>query len=160
MKLAQYSLAILQAIKSLMRYTGKNMRIFIVDEDPICRELYKQYLLNMGFIKIDLFENGKECIKKLDKIPDLIFVDNCIASDDCIENLKKIKRINPDIYIVFLSEPGDIELAIRALKLGAFDYIIKGEKEEEMIQNVVRRILDIMKMFSKNFPANFISSDN
>jgi len=137
-------------MKKIMTNSAKDLRICIVDGDPICRELYKQYLYNMRFFKIDLFKDGQECIKMLDKkIPDLVFVDHQLASSDCLENLKRIKRINPDIYIVFISEPGDIDLAIHALKLGAFDYIVKGEKEEEMIHNVVRRILEVMKVFSR-----------
>jgi DNA-binding NtrC family response regulator len=133
-----------------MIHSGKNIKIFIVDGDPITRELYRQYLSNMGFGKIDLFENGQECIKKFDKkIPDLVFVDHHLTSADCLEHLKRIKHISPDIYIVFLAEPSEIELAKYALKLGAFDYIIKGEKDEEMIRSVVGRIQDVMKVFSK-----------
>ncbi len=136
-----------KAIERIMK-AGKDLRVFIVDDDPICREIYKQYLLNMGLTDIQLFDRGKDCMKELSNAPDLILIDYSMASPECLENIVKIKRTHPDIYLVFISEPGNIEVAMSALKYGAFDYIVKGNKEDEMMHSVIWRMLHIMDVIS------------
>lgn len=122
---------------------GKDLRIFIVDGDPICREIYKQYFLNMGFWNIALFEKGKDCTESLtSNIPDIILVDYNM-SPECLENLKKVKNTHPDIYILFAAESVNLEVTHTTTKYGAFDYILKGLKEEEMLSSAVSRILHV-----------------
>ncbi len=128
----------------------KNLKIFVVDDNSFCRELYAQHLKNIGFTDVHLFDNGQECINNLTLQPDIIFLDHEMEPLNGLEVLKKIKRFNPDIYLVVVSGQDNMQVSINALKYGAFDYIIKGEKDEELITKVTDKIIHIMNLMSKN----------
>ena len=61
-----------------------------------------------------------------------------------LEVLRKIKRFNPNIYMVLLSGQDDMEVAVNALKYGAFDYIIKGKNDLAKIETVLAKIQTVM----------------
>lgn len=127
----------------------KDLTVFVVDDDPIYRALYRQYLLNMGIEKIEMIINGQECINRLTENPDIILLDHQMTPLDGLETLKKIKRFNPNIYIVFLSGQANMNVTIDALKYGAFDYIIKSNKqEEEQIAGVINKIHDLKELIA------------
>jgi CheY-like chemotaxis protein len=127
----------------------KNLKIFIVDDDPFCAEMYKEHLLSTGYAHVASYNNGQDCINNLTQQPDIIFLDYNMAPLDGLEVLKKIKRFNPDIYLVVLSGQEDMQVAINALKYGAFDYIIKGESDLDMINVVLQKIKNVMEMLEK-----------
>lgn len=127
----------------------KNLKIFVVDDDPFCAEIYKEHLLSTGYANITSYNNGQDCINHLTEQPDIIFLDYNMAPLDGLEVLKKIKRFNPDIYLVVLSGQADMQVAINALKYGAFDYIIKGESDLDMINVVLQKIKNVMEMLEK-----------
>lgn len=133
----------------------KELKVFIVDDDRIYRALYKQYLLNMGFEKIEMISNGQECINRLIENPDIILLDHQMTPIDGLETLKKIKRFNPNIYLVYLSGQANMKVTIDALKYGAFDYIIKSTMlEEEQIAVVINKILDLKELMASR-PKGF-----
>ncbi len=127
----------------------KNLKIFVVDDDPFCAELYKEHLMSTGYANITSYNNGQDCINNLTEQPDIIFLDYNMAPLDGLEVLKKIKRFSPDIYLVVLSGQEDMQVAINALKYGAFDYIIKGESDLAMINVVLQKIKNVMEMLEK-----------
>ena len=132
---------------------NKDLSIFVIDDDPVCQELYKQYLLNMGFTRISLFDNGQQCINELTRKPDIILLDHQMAPMDGMETLKKIKRFDPDIYLIYISAQKDMKVAIDALKYGAFDYIIKGNLEEDLLGAIIHKIIDVMELVAKKTPG-------
>ena len=141
-------------------YSNKSLRIFIVDEDPMIRELYKQYLLNMGFNLVEAFENGWKCFDQLHKKPDIIFVDYDVPPLDGIDILKKIKRMYPSIFLVFTTSVNNRQLIDSALKFGAFDFILKNELDETSIANVVNKIsssINSIQSPSKNLMNNIMN---
>lgn len=134
---------------------NKNLKFFVVDDDPICREIYRQYLVNLGFSDVELFDNGQDCINELTRNPDVILLDHNMYPMDGLDTLKKIKRFNPDIYLIYVSAQDNMQVTIDALKYGAFDYIIKGYKEEEMLSNVVDKITTVMEMLTRKAPGKW-----
>ncbi len=132
---------------------NKDLNIFVIDDDPVCQELYRQYLLNMGFTRITLFDSGQQCINELTRQPDIILLDHQMAEINGLETLKKIKRFNPDIYLIYISAQKDMKVAIDALKYGAFDYIIKGNMEEELLGAIIQKIIDVMDLVSRKSPG-------
>lgn len=125
-------------IKSMKNIFEK--KIFIVDDDPFCRNIYQQYLISLGYQDLKLFEKGNDCLEQLNQQPEVILLDHDMEGISGIEVLKKIKRIDPNIYVVFLSGQEAIINAVNALKYGAFDYIVKGGNEYECIKNVLDKI--------------------
>jgi DNA-binding NtrC family response regulator len=126
-----------------------DLSIFIVDDEPMCREIYRQYLKNLGFNNVVLFDNGQQCINELTKKPAIIFLDHEMTPINGLDTLKKIKRFNPDIFLVYISAQADMQVAINALKYGAFDYIIKGNSEEQKIASIMEKINNVMELLAE-----------
>jgi DNA-binding NtrC family response regulator len=118
-----------------------NLRIFIVDDDLFCRELYQKHLRNIGFENILVFENGQSCLDSLYLQPDVMFIDYNMTPYNGLELMEKVRVLNPDVHVLLISGQKDIRIALEALRGGAFDYIIKGERDLEMISNVTNRLM-------------------
>ena len=127
--------------------TGK---IFIIDDDPFCQGIYTQCLNNIGYTDINCFDNGQDCLNQLYQEPEIIFIDYNMQPLNGLETLKKIKRFNPDIYLVLISAQSDMQIAINSLKYGAFDYIIKAEDDIEKIKLVIYKIQQVKKHLDKS----------
>lgn len=130
-----------------------NARIFLVDDDPFCLSLYQQHLSNLGYQQVSVFNNGSDCLNSLVSEPDIIFLDHRMETMNGLEVLKKIKRVNPDIYVVILSSQDNISTAVSSLKYGAFDYIVKGDEEFENISKVLNKIHDIKQLLNQKNPG-------
>jgi polysaccharide export outer membrane protein len=130
-------------------------KIFLVDDDAFCLNVYRRHLAKLGYNNISVFENGSDCLNNLTENPDIIFLDHGMSELTGIEVLKRIKRFNPDIYVVFLSGQEHIETAVNALKYGAFDYIVKGEMELDNMTKVLAKIAEIREMLRKSNPNTF-----
>lgn len=127
----------------------ESLSVFIVDDDAFCRNLYEQHILNMGYNRIMLFSNGQDCLNQLTEQPDIIFLDYRMEPLDGLELLRKIKRVNPDIYLVIISGQEDAQIAVNALKYGAFDYIIKGDGDLQKIETVLRKIDHVIEVLQQ-----------
>ena len=132
--------------------------IFLVDDDQFSLEMQKKMISEIGNFDIYLFISGQECINQLILEPKIIFLDYNMNPINGIEILKKIKRFNPSIYIVFVSGQETIKVAVDALKYGAFDYIVKGENEFQNLQRVLEKIKRIQELEKKNTIANKINN--
>lgn len=122
-------------------------KIFIVDDDPVVAEMLKDHLAKMTSYDIKLFETGEECIKNLNEKPGIIFLDfylNSVNRDamDGLDVLQEIKKLDPEIDVVMLSGQDKIEVAVKTMQYGAFDYIVKGEssfyRAEKAVFNIYR----------------------
>lgn len=116
------------------------MKIFVVDDDEFCLNLYEQQLLSLGYADVFTFNNGQDCITALNESPEIIFLDYGMEDLDGVEVLKKIKATNSDIYVVFLSGQEDVSIAVDSLKFGAFEYIIKSNNDMLNIKIVLDKI--------------------
>ena len=137
-----------------MMKLAKDINIFIVDDDPMCRKLYSRCLHLLGCEQIQLFDNGQECINELVKQPDVVFVDYYMDGLNGLEVLKKIKRFDPDIFVVLISGQQDMQVAINSLKYGAFDYIIKGTDEAQRIKTATYKMLHVMGQLTLRKPRS------
>lgn len=117
-----------------------NLKFFIVDDDPFSRSFYQQHLVNLGFKNNVLFDNGHDCIEKLNLLPDIIFLDYDMQPINGIEVLQKVKQHHPHIHLLIISSQKNKEIISEAKKLGAYDYIQKGENDLELISNVLLKI--------------------
>lgn len=122
-------------------------KIFIVDDDPVLAEMLKDHLAKMTSYEIKLFDTGEECIKHLSEKPGIIFLDfylNSVNKNamDGLDVLQEIKKADPDVDVVMLSGQDKIEVAVKTMQYGAFDYIVKGEsafyRAEKSVFNIYR----------------------
>lgn len=117
-----------------------SIKIFLVDDEPYCLNLYDQYLQNLGCRQIQQFSRSPEFLERLQDQPDLIMLDYNMETFNGIDILKKIKRFNPDVPVVFISGQEEIGVAVNALKYGAFDYIIKDEVNEQRLELMLEKL--------------------
>ncbi|KMP10692.1 hypothetical protein UR09_00930 [Candidatus Nitromaritima sp. SCGC AAA799-A02] len=105
--------------------------IFAVDDDPQVRGLLKVLFEDRGHEVIAL-ENGEQCLERLDENPAAVFLDRVMPGLDGFETLKGIKKSRKDLPVVMATSIDDAESAVRAIKLGAFDYIVKPFDETRL----------------------------
>jgi len=115
--------------------------ILIVDDEKSIRESLTGILQDEGFSPVSV-NNGESALEKIreDK-PDLILLDIWMPGMDGLETLTKIREIYPDQLVVMMSGHGTIETAVKATKLGAYDFIEKPLSLEKVllcIQNAVK----------------------
>ncbi|MEN9523598.1 MAG: hypothetical protein RL065_1975 [Bacteroidota bacterium] len=125
---------------------AEDIKFFIVDDVEMCYETTKMHLQNLGYSQIRCFNSGHECLNDLIEKPDVVFLDHEMPEITGVEVLKKIKRFDPDIFVVVVSGQETIQVAIDFLKFGAFDYIIKNGNEGKAIEIVMSKILAVMKL--------------
>lgn len=116
------------------------IKVFLVDNDLITLNKYRQGLENIGYKDIHLFLNGMICINNLHLKPYIIFLNHPIDESSGFDVLKKIKQHHTNIFVVIMSNQEDVNLAVDALRNGAFDYIVKGDNEVSKMSHVIERI--------------------
>lgn len=106
----------------------KNPLIFIVEDSLVYKDLIVGYLKSKKFGNIKTFKNGEECLRVLNLKPDLIVLDYSFEGLNGLELMKKVRIEHPEIDFIFLSAQNNVEIAVKIMRLGAADYIIKNEK--------------------------------
>jgi DNA-binding NtrC family response regulator len=131
----------------------EQFKIFVVDDDFFFQNLFRQHLENLGYKDVTLYSSGFDCLNHLYDKPDVIFLDYNMDNLSGYEVLKKIKRFNPDIYVVMVSAQEEIKPAIDALKHGAFDYIQKGNDELTKVRQVLVKIAEVKDLLERSRPT-------
>ncbi len=115
--------------------------ILIVDDEISIRQSLEGILEDEGFETL-FAATGEECLTLLlSEDPDLILLDIWMPGIDGLETLKKIKQTRPQQLVVMMSGHGSIETAVKATRLGAFDFIEKPLSLEKVllsIQNAIK----------------------
>ena len=126
-----------------------NRTILVVDdEESICVSL-KGILSDEGY-EVITAGSGEECLDVVeDELPDLVLLDIWLPGIDGIETLKLIKSKYPQIQVVMMSGHGTIESAVKATKLGAFDFIEKPLSLDKVIL-VVDHTLNFVRLEEEN----------
>jgi len=124
-------------------------KILVVDDDAVARDLLAEALKKEGY-EVEAFGSGEEAIARgRDGRVDLVLTDIRMGAVDGLTVLREFKRMTPDTAIVVLTAFGSLEGAIEAIKQGAYDYLAKPFKKEE-IKLVVQRSLDHCRLVREN----------
>ena len=105
--------------------------IFTVDDDPGVGGLIKVLFEDRGH-EVLVFENGKQCLDRLDENPSVVFLDMVMPVMDGMETLTTIKNAKSDLPVIMVTGVDDAGSAVEAMKLGAFDYIVKPFDEPRL----------------------------
>ena len=115
--------------------------ILIIDDEQSIRESLTGILQDEGFTPFSV-ESGETALEKIsEEKPDLILLDIWMPGMDGMETLTRIREMYPDQLVVMMSGHGTIETAVKATKLGAYDFIEKPLSIEKVllcIQNAVK----------------------
>jgi len=108
-------------------------RVLVVDDDKAVRSAL-QVNLTKGEMDVTLCTSVPEALAKLrDSAFDLVLTDVKMPGDTGIELLAQIRSSWPDVQVIVMTGYGSVEDAVRAMKLGANDYIIKPVAKDELI---------------------------
>ena len=116
--------------------------ILIVDDERGIRETLSAVLRDEGF-NADAVESGEECLKAISRRAyGCVLLDVWLPGISGLETLQQMRNSNSDVAVVIISGHGNVETAVRATKLGAFDFIEKPlsiEKTILTIRNALRQ---------------------
>ena len=125
--------------------------ILIVDDERDIRELVSDILEDEGY-STRLAANSDECMASINsEPPGLLILDIWLKDSrmDGIDILKAVKRDNPDVPVVIISGHGNIEIAVAAIKQGAYDFIEKPFNIDQLMV-VIRRAMETSRLRREN----------
>jgi two-component system nitrogen regulation response regulator NtrX len=128
--------------------------ILIVDDERGIRDTLRAVMEDEGFVA-DAVASGEDCLKALGKRAyGCILLDVWLPGIDGLETLKQLRAAGSEAAVVIISGHGNIETAVRATKLGAFDFIEKPlsiEKTVLTVRNALRQ--QRLEMMNANMAA-------
>lgn len=126
----------------------KDYSILIIDDEETQRNILSGYLQKKGF-KVYSASSGDEGIDLLkNNLVDIILSDYKMPEKTGLEVLETVKRLNPEISFVMLTAYGTVENAVKAMRLGAYDYISKPVDLDEL-DLVIERIIETKNLKSE-----------
>src|SRR5436309_13917015 len=112
----------------------------IVDDEPAIQAALRGVLEDEGY-RVTAVGSGADALRLVtDEPPDLTFLDIWMERMDGLETLAEIKRLRPETIVVMISGHGTIETAVKATKLGAYDFIEKPLSLEKTLLTVTRAL--------------------
>ena len=127
------------------------LKVLILDDAPDIRHLISEILQDEGYQCSEFGESDTALAGFKEEKPDLIILDIWLqgSNKDGLELLIHFKEESPEIPIVMISGHADIETAVKAIKLGAYDFIEKPFKADHLLL-MVERALDAARLRREN----------
>jgi len=114
--------------------------IHLIDDEPIIHDVLGQLLSSEGY-QVEISSSGEEALEKFKEQKfDLILLDLLMPGLDGLEVLKQIKRIDPEALVIIITAYASVESALTAMKMGAYDYIQKPFKNDELLMTIARAL--------------------
>ncbi|WP_343748971.1 sigma-54 dependent transcriptional regulator [Fluviicola sp.] len=131
--------------------SGITQRIFIVEDNDWYQKLLVHTVSLNPDYEVEAFSTGKDLLARLNsEIPDLITMDYRLPDISGEELLEKIKSVSPPgTQVIVISEQEEIETAVSLLKLGAYDYIVKGNDIRNRLLNTLSNAQNQTKLLKK-----------
>lgn len=120
----------------------------VVDDEEIVRESFFHWFKKYGHV-VETASSAFEALEKLEKYPyQLLFVDIKMPGMDGIELLEKVKQAYPNTIVVIITAYGSIESAVKAMRIGASDYLLKPFRPDQL-SLVMERVSQQKKLVSE-----------
>jgi two-component system, NtrC family, response regulator AtoC len=129
------------------RYPNKmeNARILVVDDEHLIRWTLEQHLKKEGY-EVHTADSGEKALEMFRELnPDLVLLDNQLPGILGIDVLGKIKELDRETIVIMITAHGLLETAVKAMKLGAYDYISKPFNLDE-ITIIIKKALETMSL--------------
>jgi two-component system nitrogen regulation response regulator NtrX len=116
-------------------------QIFVIDDEDRIRQSLNGILKDEGYEVLEA-KDGVQALRQIESdSPDLVLLDIWMPGMDGMEVLERIKGQTPNLPVIMISGHGNIELAVKAVKLGAFDFIEKPLSLEKVLLTVNNALL-------------------
>lgn len=125
----------------------KQLKILIIEDEKLIRWSMGKHLTSSGY-QVFLAESGEEGIKLFEtNRPDIVFIDNKLPNMQGLDVIVKLKSLDDEIIIVFMTAYGSIETAVSAMKAGATEYVNKpfAFDEIDVILDNIKTKISIIK---------------
>ena len=124
-------------------------RILVVDDEDIVIRSCERALAGSD-LEVDAARSGAEALERVERGRyDVLVLDIMMPAMDGLEVLQRVKESHPDIEVVMVTGLSQVDTAVRAMKLGAFDYIPKPFDPDEL-KLVVDRALERRRLLQEN----------
>jgi putative nucleotidyltransferase with HDIG domain len=124
-------------------------RVLVVDDEKFIRDILADFLGMEGYY-VRTAEDGSSAVTELARNSyDMVISDLKMPKMGGLELLKEVARVHPDTLTVIMTGFGTVETAIDAMKRGAYDYILKPFKVEEIV-HIVQRGLEKRRLSAEN----------
>lgn len=121
--------------------------VIIEDEDAHFQLIQRAIIKAYPDASIHYFQEATGCLERLDEInPDVVIADYLLPGMNGIEFLKSLNREQRDIPVIIITGQGDENLAIQAMKLGAWDYLVKSGDFFTLIPSVIGKVVREWKL--------------
>jgi len=121
----------------------------IVDDDPVALDLLREVLSKESYEVASALSAEEAISQGIENIFDVIITDVRMGEKDGMDVLRSFKKTSPETAVIMITAFGSIDTAIEAIREGAFDYISKPFKLEE-IKITVRRALEQRRLLREN----------
>ena len=125
-------------------------KILVVDDEPDALELFTRIIERNTSYKAETCQNGETALAAVKKAGiSVIIADYRMPGMDGLELLRKVREINSDPLFIMITGYGTIEIAVEAMKRGAFDFITKPIGIEQVLFSI-RRAIDRQSLKKEN----------
>ena len=124
----------------------ESYKIFIVEDDPWYGEILEYHLSLNPDYEITRFTTGKDCLANMHKQPNLITIDFSLPDFTGDVLFQKIRDINEDVPVFVISGQEEITVAVKMLKMGVSDYLIKDDNTKDILWNAVIKIRETFNL--------------
>jgi two-component system, NtrC family, response regulator AtoC len=135
---------------NLTKMALKKYKIFVVDDNNMFLKVMYKFLSQNEKFEVYALSSGRECINRLNEKPDIISLDYTLPDFNGKEILEKIMQVTPESQVIVVSGQNDINTAIDLLKLGAYDYIVKGIDTRDKILIAIEKIIEKIELTNEN----------
>jgi len=112
------------------------IQVLIVDDEEEFANTLAERMRNRDII-VNIVGNGEDAIASVsDTVYDAIILDLVMPGLDGIETLKQILSINPDLQVILLTGRGTVSKSVEALKIGAFEFLEKPVKFDDLLSKI------------------------
>ncbi len=123
--------------------------ILLIDDEEVIRDVISKLLEKRGYVVYSAEESESGLKILQEEAIDLILLDLMLPGRSGLECLNEIFEISPEVSVVMISAYASIENAVQATKMGAFDFVTKPFKNEELL-NVIKNGLEIRALSLEN----------
>ena len=124
--------------------------ILVIEDDKPQLQVLTGFLKNQGFNVFSSISSIEGIKIAQEQVVDLVLTDYKMPNKNGLEVLSDIKRINPEIMVILMTAFGTEEIAVQAMKEGAFDYIIKPIIDLDKLDITIKKALERKQLVSEN----------
>ncbi|MET0029165.1 MAG: EAL domain-containing protein [Candidatus Thiodiazotropha sp.] len=126
------------------------VRILVVDDEAVIRHSFQDHLEDIGY-EVITADNGQTAIELIRQSPpDLVLTDLRMPVMNGLDLIRQSRQLAPDLPIIVISGAGVIGDAIQALRLGAYDYLIKPVAGQDILEHTIDQALENTRLIREN----------